>query len=190
MKEQWKRIEIPNLKYEYKVSNLGRIKSEDMKSKTPTGYPAIRKGRILKPRRDSAGYLRVALPTINMKTKNKGYKNFAVHRLVAQAFIPNPNNYPQVNHKDENINNNAVDNLEWCTQLYNNHYGKHSEKTSKAMTNNPFRSRRIAQFDLDGTLIKIWPSISEARRNGFSSVSKCLSGESKQCKGFKWEYVN
>lgn len=185
MVEQWKRIDISNLKYEYKVSNLGQVKSEDMKSKTPTGYPAIRKGRILKPRKDSAGYLRVSLPTTD-----KGYKNFAVHRLVAQAFIPNPNNYPQVNHKDENRLNNMADNLEWCTQLYNNHYGTHSEKTIKSMINNPLRSKRIVQYDLEGNLIKVWPSASEARRSGFSHVFDCLSGRTKQCKGYKWEYLN
>lgn len=185
MKEQWKKIDILNLKYEYKVSNLGRVKSEDMKSKTPTGYPAIRKGRILKPRKDGAGYLRVALPIID-----KGYKNFSVHRLVAQAFIPNPKKLPQVNHKDENKTNNCVSNLEWCTQLYNNHYGNHSAKTTKSMTNNVLRSRRVAQFDLEGNLIKIWPSISETRRHGFNHVSGCLSGERKFCKGYKWEYVN
>ncbi len=185
MIERWKKIDIPNLKYEYKISNLGQVKSEDMKSKTPTGYPAIRKGRILKPRKDSGGYLRVSLPTTD-----KGYKNFAVHRLVAQAFILNPNNYPQVNHKDENQLNNSADNLEWCTQLYNNHYGNHSKKVSKAMVNGVYRSRKVAQYDLNGNLIKIWPSISETRRNGFNHVADCVLGNRSICKGYKWKYAD
>ena len=138
MKEQWKKIDILNLKYEYKVSNLGRVKSEDMESKTPTGYPAIRKGRILKPRKDGAGYLRVALPIID-----KGYKNFSVHRLVAQAFIPNPKKLPQVNHKDENKLNNNIDNLEWCTDEYNLNYGTRNKSISESMINNPAHSTPV-----------------------------------------------
>lgn len=99
MEEIWKTIEIaPN----YEVSNLGRVRN--------------RKGLILKPS-TSHGYYHVIL----MNNKKRISRN--VHRLVAEAFIPNPNNYLCINHKDECRTNNAVDNLEWCTYEYNLNYG-------------------------------------------------------------------
>ena len=92
-------------------------------------------GRVLK-QREKKGYMEVYI-------FNKGKrKMMLVHRLVAQAFIPNPNNYPQINHKDENSKNNNVDNLEWCTQKYNNNYGTYRERARKRMLeNNPFKGK-------------------------------------------------
>ena len=96
------------------MSNMGRIKSLDMYM-YPKGYPQLRKGRILKPARTgkSRNYLTVRL------AYGKAYK---VHRLVAEAFIPNPDNLPMINHRDENTFNNCVDNLEWCNNQYNVKY--------------------------------------------------------------------
>lgn len=95
---------------DYEISNYGRVKS--LKSK-----------RILKPSNTNM-YSKVSL------WKNgKGYFKL-VHRLVARAFIPNQNNLPNINHKDENPQNNKAENLEWCTQKYNNNYGRHNEKLS------------------------------------------------------------
>lgn len=92
-------------------------------------------GRQLK-QREKKGYMEV-----NIYNKGKR-KTMLVHRLVAQAFIPNPSNLPQVNHKDENPRNNNVDNLEWCTQKYNNNYGTYKERARKRMLeNNPFRGK-------------------------------------------------
>ena len=72
-----------------------------------------------------------------------GRKFFLVHRLVAQAFIPNPNNYPEINHKDENPLNNCAENLEWCTSKYNNNYGTHKEKIRQRLSeNNPWKGRQ------------------------------------------------
>lgn len=109
--EIWKDIEG----YEglYRVSNLGNVYS----------YLSNKK---LNPGNDK-GYLKVNL------SKNKKVKQFSVHRLVALAFLPNKNNYPCVNHKDENPSNNNVDNLEWCTYKYNNNYGTIKERISKTL---------------------------------------------------------
>ena len=111
MEEQWKDIIIEKngVTYDYtglyQVSNLGRVRS--------LGNDKTRKERILKPKINNKGYLQVIL------CKNGKVKTFLVHRLVATAFIPNPDNLPVVNHRDENPLNNCVDNLEWCTQKYN-----------------------------------------------------------------------
>ena len=123
--EVWKDI----VGYEglYQVSNLGRVKSLDKVISTRNGYSSFEKsikGRVLK-QVLVMGYLKVHL--VNM---NKG-KSIPVHRFMAMAFIANKNNYPQVNHKDEDKTNNVVDNLEWCTVSYNNNYGTRNERISK-----------------------------------------------------------
>ena len=99
----------------YEVSNFGRIKSLK-----------FGKERILKGSKDKYGYLQVVL------SKNNKSKTFKVHRLVSEAFIPNPDNLPQVNHKDENPSNNNVNNLEWCDKTYNNNYGTRNTRISNA----------------------------------------------------------
>ena len=99
----------------YMVSSLGNIKS-------------LKKGLIRKQSDNGNGYKCISL------YKNNKSKTFYVHRLVAQAFIPNPNNLPQVNHKDENPSNNCVNNLEWCDSKYNSNYGNHNKKLSEAHT--------------------------------------------------------
>ena len=115
-KEVWRDIEG----YEglYQVSNMRRVKS--------LNYRRSGKERILKRLKNKWGYLFVHL---QKDGKQKGCK---LHRLVAQAFIPNPENLPEVNHKDEDKNNNTVDNLEWCTRKYNCNYGARNEKVSKS----------------------------------------------------------
>ena len=127
-KEIWK--DIKGFEGKYQVSNLGNVKSLP-KYTYSKGYPQLRKEKILKPAKTGKhrNYLAVGL--------NDG-KHYKVHRLVADAFIPNPNNYPQVNHKDENPLNNCVDNLEWCTNQYNTKYSarpftdEHRRKLSEA----------------------------------------------------------
>ena len=119
MEEIWK--DIKGYEGLYKVSNLGRVKSVHFNhSKKVTE-------KILKPIKDRDGYVDAFL------YKNGKVKHFKMHRLVAEAFIPNPNNLPQINHIDENVNNNRVDNLEWCTVGYNINYGKRNEKVSNAL---------------------------------------------------------
>ena len=114
MEEVWK----PIFDYsDYQVSNLGRIRS-------------LKRYKILKQYTNSFGYKSVNLTKFGIS------KSFAIHRLVAKAFIPNPNKYPCVNHKDENPSNNCVSNLEWCTYQYNNTYGTSIERKIKTYKDN------------------------------------------------------
>ena len=121
MEEIWKPVDG----YEgyYEVSNLGRVRSIDRFVKADKGM-RLSKGQLLKPFY-SNGYARVVL------SKQQKTKKFSVHRLVAIAFIPNTNNYPQVNHKNEDKNCNEVDNLEWCNGAYNCNYGTRNQRLSE-----------------------------------------------------------
>lgn len=118
--EVWKDIEG----YEglYQVSNMGRVKS--LGATNRVGWHLREK--ILKQTIEPKGYLKVGL------RKNNKIQTVRVHRLVANAFLPNPFNLPQVNHKDENKTNNHVENLEWCTNKYNNNYGSKPKKSAEA----------------------------------------------------------
>lgn len=172
MQEIWK--DIKGYEDLYQVSNLGRVKNKKTNN--------IRKTYISK-----IGYY-----AINLYKKDNRKTTF-LHRLIAEAFIPNPNNLPCVNHKDENKLNNNLDNLEWCSYSYNNTYGIGQENRkkalSKSLTNNPNRSTPVNQYDLSGNLIKSYPSISEAyRATGINLVliHRVIKGKQKQTKGYVW----
>lgn len=156
----------------YQVSNLGRVKSNRSRK------------TILKPN-DLKGYQQVTL--IN----NNERKSFLVHRLVAKAFIPNPNNYQEVNHKDENKANNSVSNLEWCNRTYNCNYGDRNKKIRHyQQENGSVRNREILQYDLNGNFIKEWYSIADICREfnvSQSSISKCCINKGTSI-GYIWRY--
>ena len=117
--EVWK--PIPG--YEnYEVSSEGRVRSLERWENLKSGGCRFRKGRLLKLVDRGKGYKCVSI------FNDEGHKLAAVHRLVSEAFIPNPNNLPCVNHKDENPSNNNISNLEWCDYQYNNSYGNHNKK--------------------------------------------------------------
>lgn len=120
MTEIWKDI----VGYEglYQVSNLGNVKR--LKGYKGRGKGYIVEEHLIQPSINSRGYQNVVL------CKNGKTKTFTMHRLVAIAFLDNPDNLPQVNHKDENKTNNCVDNLEWCDSVYNNNYGTRNKKCS------------------------------------------------------------
>lgn len=130
-------------------------------------------------RYNSTGYQYVGL--VDGKQHNR-----YVHRLVAEAFIPNPDNLPCVNHKDENPTNNNVGNLEWCTYEYNNNYGEHNKKIAKA------KSKAIYQIDKDGNIVNIWESAREAENaTGVcnQNIAKVLKGKRQYAGGYEWKYV-
>lgn len=174
--EVWKEIE--NYEGLYQVSNMGRVKS--------LNYGHTGEERILKQGR-CGKYLKVEL------SKNRRLKAITVHRLVATAFIPNPDNLPCINHKDENPFNNAANNLEWCTYKYNNNYGTRTQRASEAKRGkyNTKVSKPVLQFTKQGEFIKEHPSTMEAQRqtrvlNG--NISLCCSGRRKSAGGFIWKY--
>lgn len=123
--EEWRDIE--GYEGKYQVSNLGRVKSLSRKVYNGNGF-YYTKSKILIPAMDNKGYNRVHL------TKNGIGKTYKLHRLVAKAFIDNPNNLPQVNHKDENKLNNNASNLEWCINEYNRNYGTGQIRANKTKT--------------------------------------------------------
>ena len=181
MEEIWK--DIKGYEGVYQVSNLGNVKSVERFVKHSCGGNKVVKEKILKTGK-RAGYYSVLL------SKEGVHKNFCVHRLVAEAFLDNPNNLPCVNHKDENKTNNYVDNLEWCTSEYNQSYGTKGKRVSIKMTNGKL-SKPILQYDLDGNFIKEWISGMEIQRQlGFSrgNISNCCLGRYKQSNGYKWKY--
>lgn len=166
MEEIWK--DIKGYERKYQVSNYGRVKS--------LNYNHTDKEQLLKPVQYNNGYFYVNL--------YKPLKKFKIHRIVANAFIPNPENLPCVNHKDEDKTNNHVDNLEWCTYEYNSNYGSRNERIRKSL------SKKVYQYTLDGEFVREWKSTNECGRNGFnhSSIVSCCKGERKTHKGYKWKY--
>lgn len=164
MKEIWKDIED----YEglYQISNLGRVKR-------------VKTGRILKGIKDTPGYLQVGLC-------KKGIRNaHRIHRLVAEAFIPNLDNKREINHIDEDKTNNSIDNLEWVTRKENINYGTRNERVSKA------KSIPIIATNIKTGGVEEFYGINEcARQLGLnpSSITKVLKGRYKQTGGYTFKY--
>ena len=169
MKEIWK--DIKGFEGLYQVSNLGNIRSLD-KYVNNRFKNILRKGKILKPSKKINGYLQVVL------VKNGKRYTKTVHRLVAETFIPNPKNYPVINHKNECKSDNNVLNLEWCTISYNTRYSCGVE---------------IEQYDLNHNFIKKWNDISEACEKlkiSNTNINNCLHNRNKTAGGFIWRYAN
>ena len=199
MEEIWR--DVKGYEGLYQVSNLGRVKSLERFIKTRknkngmNGY--IHKQESIRiPTKDYKGYLR-----LNLYKEGK-QKPFRVHRLVAQAFIPNPNNLPQVNHKDENKENNCITNLEWCTNEYNHNYGTRNKRVAEKQKGRkiPFEQIKnkiaVLQINKDtNEVIRKYDSIKEAQiccgvKTHYSHIGECCKGERKTAYGFKWRYAN
>ena len=187
--EIWK--DVPDFERLYEVSNFGRVRSKDRVlpyiSKKGKHCTSCRKGKLLTAKVVDGKYLQVVL------CNNHTRKNMKVHRLVAMAFLPNPNGYLEVNHKDENKLNNHVSNLEWCDRKYNANYGTVARRISDKMLNREDTSRPVCQYSLDGKLIRVYESTNEAQRcTGIdhAHISRCCYGKkrNKTVGGFIWKF--
>lgn len=171
--EVWKDV----LGYEglYQVSNKGNVYSVERRDVMGRKWG----GHTLKPASDKDGYL-----TVNL-CKNGIIKNKKIHRLVSEAFIPNPNNFTQVNHRDEDKTNNNVGNMEWCDIRYNNNYGTRIERLSKKVRAVNIKTGEVLAFS----------STAEVRNKGYDqgNVSRACRGVYNRgggnlYKGHKWSY--
>lgn len=167
MTETW--AYIKGYEGKYMVSNTGLVKALNFMN---TG-----KERIMRQSLNGKGYHQLCLTLNNKK------RTWRVHRLVAEAFVPNPNGYPTVNHIDENKDNNSAQNLEWCTFTYNSKYGTRAERCGKP----------VIQLDLDGNRLQRFPSVAEAARVSGADrrhIGTCAGGNPrrKTVGGYKWVY--
>ena len=170
----------------YKVSDRGNVFSVERRD--PRGRRIG--GRLLKPIQSRGGYLQVQLH------KNGKMKGKYIHRLVAEAFIPNPKKLPEVNHKDENPSNNELSNLEWCTRKHNNNHGTRNERSAQA------RSKKVRAVNVETGEVIRFKSTVEAQRKGYNSGNISLAsrgiyknsntgkliGDGRTYRGHKWYY--
>lgn len=187
--EEWR--DVKGYEDLYQVSNLGRVKS------LKDNHGNYRE-KILKPGNSGRGYLQVVL------SKEGESKSFLVHRLVTQAFLDNPNNYTQVNHKDENPRNNRVNNLEWCDRKYNINYGTSTQRASEKISQshsdykgskNP-RARKV-QCITTGKKFDCIKEASEYYYVNKSSIKDCCKGKRKSAgkhpitgEKLVWKYID
>lgn len=179
LKEVWK--DVVGFEQYYEVSTFGRVRSKQRSVLRSNGTVQNLTSRLLTPYKNikRRGYLYVYL-----RVEGKKY-NKVIHRLVAEAFLSNPNKLPQVNHKDENTENNRLDNLEWCDANYNDNYGTRNIK----LQNNDKINKKVYQYDKQLKLLNVYKSIAEAARiTGYSRkhISSDCQRKSVGYKGFIW----
>lgn len=157
-------IDIKGYEGKYAITSCGKVWS--YKSK-----------RFLKTIKSQKGYERVYL------RKDNSVKHPTIHKLVAAAYIPNPNNLPQINHKDENKENNSVNNLEWCTNKYNSNYGTRNARMSRA------KMKKVFCVELNRIFDSGLHASSELKI-GSPRISECCSGKFKTAGGYHWQYAD
>lgn len=165
--EIWKNIESFE---QYSVSDFGNVRNNIT-------------GRILKPRKHTSGYSRVIL------CKNKKHYDRYIHRLVAQAFIPNPNNLPEINHRDEDKLNNCVENLEWCDRAYQVNYGTFKKRMIETQRISSKQSKSVKCIETGN----IYISLHHAERETgilYTLICHALNGRQETAGGYHWEYVD
>ena len=161
--------DIPNYEGLYAITSCGKVWS-------------YKTQKFLKPRKRADGYYQVCLCKNGQKTTH------SIHRLLAETYLPNPNNYPQVSHKDENPEHNWLNNLEWATAKMNCNMPKHKERKSKALINNATSRKALCMETRE-----IFPSMSEAaRKYGCSpqNIYCACKNEQKTACGYHWRYEN
>lgn len=186
--EEWR--DIPRYLGRYQVSSYGRVRTfpKDVSYMNPNGTYSyqILGGEIMRQQKDAKGYCYITLSQENLSVSQE-----LVHRLVAESFIPNPNFYPVVNHKDENPSNNHRDNLEWCTYQYNCTYGTALSRMSEKARE---RGRRIGMYSLsDGSLIKVFKCPAEIseyfNKDMHGNILAVCNGRRKKCAGYNWKFI-
>ena len=139
----------------------------------------VQTGNLLKGNVNSHGYMVFSL------TKGGQKKDCKLHRLLALTFIPNPNNYDCINHKDGNKLNNSLDNLEWCTKGYNNFH-------ARTVLNTDTNEKPVCQTTINGEFVALWSSIGKAAKTMNVSppcIVDCCEGRAKSAAGFVWDYA-
>ena len=168
--EVWKKVESVN---NYEVSNTGKIRSLDIRVEGSDGITRFHKGRELTQHTGKNGY-----KYVNFRIDGKTQHRY-VHRLVAEAFLENPDMLPEINHKDETRDNNKLENLEWCTRKYNCNYGNRNDKIKKSRFKGSLCARAVILTSPHAFCI--FKSVCEAARfSGYSSTTiteHCQSGE-------------
>lgn len=174
MEEVWR--DIDGYEGLYQVSNLGNVRSVDRYTNCGNGsglkYKQLKKGIMLKPCITNSNYKQVLLCNNGIMKAKK------VHRLVAETFIPNPNNLPEVNHKDENKLNNCINNLEWCSSKYNMQYSQ---------------AKKINQYDLQNNFIKQWNCMNDIQRElgiKVQLISRVCNGKQQKTHNYIWRFVD
>jgi hypothetical protein len=178
VEEIWR--DVPGYEGLYQVSDHGNVRSLNWRN--------LGHARNLYLKEHNRGYRHVEL------RKNGKAKAFTVHRLVAMAFIPNPNNYPVINHKDENKANNAADNLEWCNMSQNMKHTISLHQDRYHVEGKPFyRTEKVIQMSQTGEQLKVWDNlITIKRETGWSqwSIDQCCRGIRKTAYGYTWRFAS
>ena len=190
--EIWK--DVVGFEDYYQVSNLGNVRRKAHKRTVVRGtqvYQVLYGERLLKPQPRQHGYLAVPLYGNEKRHNGRKCKSYSVHRLVAEAFIPNPNGYDEVNHLNEIKTDNRAENLEWCDRIANCNHGTRNKRLGEANINNPLTSRAVIQMTLDGEVVGEYPSLAEAQRQtgcDKANIHNCLSGRYTHAYGYIWRY--
>lgn len=184
MEEIWKDIE--NYEGLYQVSNLGRVRSLDRVVKSErTGYKTVR-GKIIKPTIQNTGYYYVLL------YKDGKALRKTLHRIIAKAFIPNPENKPQIDHINGDKTDCRIENMRWVTPGENNSNPHRCKEFSCSKSGNGYK--KIRQYSLDGTFIKEWdgskPAAISLGKKSSAHIVDCLAGRKHSAYGYKWAYAS